>query len=159
MGLAELVSIGNTEDDLEKCAGVDLVVEAIIEKLEPKQALFARLEKIVPAHTIVASNTSGLRIASMMEGRTDAFKKRFCVMHFFNPVRYMKLLELVAGPDTAPETMEAIRKFGSDKLGKGIVFGKDTPNFVGNRIGALKIACRGGQNHVFDAELLAALAA
>jgi 3-hydroxyacyl-CoA dehydrogenase len=133
---AELVSIGNTEDDLEKCAGVDLVVEAIIEKLEPKQALFARLEKIVPAHTIVASNTSGLRIASMMEGRTDAFKKRFCVMHFFNPVRYMKLLELVAGPDTAPETMEAIRKFGSDKLGKGIVFGKDTPNFVGNRIGA-----------------------
>jgi 3-hydroxyacyl-CoA dehydrogenase len=133
---AELVSIGNTEDDLEKCAGVDLVVEAIIEKLEPKQALFARLEKIVPAHTIVASNTSGLRIASMMEGRTDAFKKRFCVMHFFNPVRYMKLLELVAGPDTAPETMEAIRKFGSDTLGKGIVFGKDTPNFVGNRIGA-----------------------
>ncbi|MFO0616987.1 MAG: 3-hydroxyacyl-CoA dehydrogenase/enoyl-CoA hydratase family protein [Polyangiaceae bacterium] len=133
---ARLVKVGNIEDDLDKCANVDLVVEAIIEKLEPKRTLFAKLEKIVPAHTIVASNTSGIRIASMMEGLPDAFKKRFCVMHFFNPVRYMKLLELVAGPDTAPETMERIRRFGEDKLGKGIVFGKDTPNFVGNRIGA-----------------------
>jgi len=133
---ARLVSVGNIEDDLDECKGVDLVIEAIIEKLEPKRALFAKLEKIVPEHTIVASNTSGIRIASMMEGLTDSFKKRFCVMHFFNPVRYMKLLELVAGPDTAPETMERIKKFGEDKLGKGIVFGKDTPNFVGNRIGA-----------------------
>jgi 3-hydroxyacyl-CoA dehydrogenase len=133
---AGLVETGNTEDDLEKAAGCDLVIEAIIERLEPKQALFARLEKIVPPHAIVASNTSGLRIAKMMEGRSDDFKKRFCVMHFFNPVRYMKLLELVAGPDTAPETMDRIKRFGEDKLGKGIVFGKDTPNFVGNRIGA-----------------------
>jgi 3-hydroxyacyl-CoA dehydrogenase len=133
---AGLVETGNTDDDLEKAAGCDLVIEAIIERLEPKQALFARLEKIVPPHAIVASNTSGLRIAKMMEGRSDDFKKRFCVMHFFNPVRYMKLLELVAGPDTAPATMERIKRFGEDKLGKGIVFGKDTPNFVGNRIGA-----------------------
>ncbi|MBK8942148.1 MAG: 3-hydroxyacyl-CoA dehydrogenase/enoyl-CoA hydratase family protein [Polyangiaceae bacterium] len=133
---ANSVRIGNTEDDLEKASDCDLVIEAIIEKLEPKQALFTRLEKIVPAHTIVASNTSGLRIASMMEGRTADFKKRFCVMHFFNPVRYMKLLELVAGPDTAPETIARIKKFGEDVLGKGIVIGKDTPNFVGNRIGA-----------------------
>ena len=133
---ASLVSVGNVEDDLQQCADVDLVVEAIIEKLEPKRALFAKLEKIVPAHTIVASNTSGIRIASMMEGLTPEFKSRFCVMHFFNPVRYMKLLELVGGPDTAPETLDRIAKFGADKLGKGIVFGKDTPNFVGNRIGA-----------------------
>ncbi len=133
---AQLVSIGNVEDDLESAKDCDLVIEAIIEKLEPKQALFAKLEKIVPAHTIVASNTSGIRIASMMEGRSQSFKERFLVMHFFNPVRYMKLLELVGGPDTAPASLERIKRFGEDVLGKGIVIGKDTPNFVGNRIGA-----------------------
>ncbi len=133
---AAAVRVGNVEDDLELAKDSDLVIEAIIEKLEPKQNLFARLEKIVPANAIVASNTSGIRIASMMEGRSEGFKKRFCVMHFFNPVRYMKLLELVGGPDTAPETLARIEKFGRDVLGKGIVFGKDTPNFIGNRIGA-----------------------
>ncbi len=132
---ALLVSTGNIEDDLERLSSCDLVIEAIIEKLEPKQALFARLEKILPQHAVVASNTSGLRIHDMMEGRDPAFKKRFLVMHFFNPVRYMKLLELVGGPDTAPETLAGIARFGEDVLGKGIVFGKDTPNFVGNRIG------------------------
>ena len=134
-GRSRLVSVGNTEDDLEKLAGVDLVVEAIIEKLEPKQALFARLEKIVHNECVVASNTSGLRIHEMMQGRAESFRRRFLVMHFFNPVRYMKLLELVVGPDTAPATLERIRAFGEDALGKGIVVGKDTPNFVGNRIG------------------------
>ncbi|HSQ62917.1 MAG TPA: 3-hydroxyacyl-CoA dehydrogenase/enoyl-CoA hydratase family protein [Polyangiaceae bacterium] len=132
---ARLVSIGNVEDDLAKLSDCDLVIEAIIEQLEPKQALFEKLEKTLPAHAIVASNTSGLRIAEMMKGRSDAFKKRFLVMHFFNPVRYMKLLELVTGPDTAPGTLAEIRRFGEDVLGKGIVVGKDTPNFVGNRIG------------------------
>jgi 3-hydroxyacyl-CoA dehydrogenase len=133
---ANLVRTGNTEDDLEQAKDVDLVIEAIIEKLEPKKALFARLEKIVAPHTIIASNTSGLRIAKMTEDLGADLKKRFLVMHFFNPVRYMKLLELVAGPDTSKETLETIRRFGEDKLGKGVVFGKDTPNFVGNRIGA-----------------------
>ncbi len=133
---ALLVSTGNTEDDLDKLGACDLVIEAIIERLDIKQALFAKLEKILPEHAIVASNTSGLRIADMMDGRGEAFRKRFLVMHFFNPVRYMKLLELVGGPDTDPATMKRIREFGEDELGKGIVFGKDTPNFVGNRIGA-----------------------
>ncbi len=132
---ARLVSVGNTEDDLEKLKDCDLVVEAVIEQLDIKQALFARLEKILPPHAIVASNTSGLRIRDMMAGRSDGFRKNFLVMHFFNPVRYMKLLELVAGPDTDKATVERIRRFGEDVLGKGIVFGKDTPNFVGNRIG------------------------
>ena len=109
---AQLISIGNFDDDLAKVADCDLIVEAIIEKLEPKRALFQKLQKIVPPHTIVASNTSGIRIASMTEGLDPDFKKRFCVMHFFNPVRYMKLLELVAGPDTSAETMERIKKFG-----------------------------------------------
>jgi 3-hydroxyacyl-CoA dehydrogenase len=132
---SRLVSVGNVEDDLEKLDKVDLVVEAIIEQVAPKRALFAKLEKIVHDDCIVASNTSGLRITEMMEGRSASFRKRFLVMHFFNPVRYMKLLELVAGPDTAPEALARIRGFGEDVLGKGVVVGKDTPNFVGNRIG------------------------
>ncbi len=133
---ARLVSVGNTEDDLKKVADCDLVIEAIIEKIEPKRALFEKFEALVPPHCIVASNTSGLRIAEMMQGRSAAFRSRFLVMHFFNPVRYMKLLELVTGPDTSAETLETVRRFGEDVLGKGIVVGKDTPNFVGNRIGA-----------------------
>ncbi|HEX8789332.1 MAG TPA: 3-hydroxyacyl-CoA dehydrogenase/enoyl-CoA hydratase family protein, partial [Polyangiaceae bacterium] len=133
---ARLVSVGNVEDDLEKLRGCDLVIEAIIEQIEPKRALFAKLDGLLPSHAIVASNTSGLRIAEMTKGRSDAFRRQFLVMHFFNPVRYMKLLELVAGPETSRETMEAVRRFGEDVLGKGIVVGKDTPNFVGNRIGA-----------------------
>ncbi|HEY3821691.1 MAG TPA: 3-hydroxyacyl-CoA dehydrogenase/enoyl-CoA hydratase family protein [Polyangiaceae bacterium] len=133
---ARLVSVGNVEDDLEKVRGCDLIVEAIIEQMEPKRALFAKLDALVADHCIVASNTSGLRIAEMMNGRSEGFRRRFLVMHFFNPVRYMKLLELVTGPDTSPDTLDAVRRFGEDILGKGIVIGKDTPNFVGNRIGA-----------------------
>jgi 3-hydroxyacyl-CoA dehydrogenase len=132
---ARLVTIGNVEDDLAKLGTVDLIVEAIVELMEPKRALFEKLEKVVHGDCVVASNTSGLRIADMMKGRSDSFRSRFLVMHFFNPVRYMKLLELVAGPDTSPATLERIRWFGEDVLGKGVVFGKDTPNFVGNRIG------------------------
>jgi 3-hydroxyacyl-CoA dehydrogenase len=133
---ARLISVGNVEDDLEKLRGCDLVIEAIIEQIEPKRALFEKLDGLVPPHAIVASNTSGLRIAEMTRGRSEGFRRQFLVMHFFNPVRYMKLLELVGGPDTSRETMEAVRRFGEDVLGKGIVVGKDTPNFVGNRIGA-----------------------
>src|SRR5207248_11780500 len=112
------------------------VIEAIIEKMEAKQDLFARLEKIVRPDCIVASNTSGLRIAEMTKGRGEVFKKHFVVLHFFNPVRYMKLLEIVAGPETDEAVLAHARRFAEDVLGKGVVFGKDTPNFVGNRIGA-----------------------
>jgi 3-hydroxyacyl-CoA dehydrogenase len=134
--LAGLVQTGNTEDDLGKLADCDLVIEAVIEKLDPKRELFEKLEKLLPAHAVVASNTSGLRISDMTKGRSPSFKQRFLVMHFFNPVRYMKLLELVASPDTSKDTCAQIEAFGKDVLGKGIVWGKDTPNFVGNRIGA-----------------------
>ncbi|HZU83608.1 MAG TPA: 3-hydroxyacyl-CoA dehydrogenase/enoyl-CoA hydratase family protein, partial [Polyangiaceae bacterium] len=137
--LARLVSIGNVEDDLERVRDCDLVVEAIIEQLEPKRALFERLDAILGERagegTLIASNTSGLRIAEMAKGRSARFRENFLVMHFFNPVRYMKLLELVAGPDTSAAALDRARRFGEDVLGKGIVFGKDTPNFVGNRIG------------------------
>ncbi len=133
---ARLVKIGNVEDDLDKLKDCDLVIEAIIEKMEAKQALFEKLEKIVPAHCIVASNTSGLRISEMTKGRSDNFKKHFLVLHFFNPVRYMKLLEIVHGPDADKDVVAHCTRFAEDTLGKGVVFGKDTPNFVGNRIGA-----------------------
>jgi 3-hydroxyacyl-CoA dehydrogenase len=133
---ARLVKVGNVEDDLEKLKDCDLVIEAIIEKMEAKQALFEKLEKIVPEHCIVASNTSGLRIAEMTKGRTANFKKHFLVLHFFNPVRYMKLLEIVSGPEADKDVVAHCVRFAEDTLGKGVVFGKDTPNFVGNRIGA-----------------------
>jgi 3-hydroxyacyl-CoA dehydrogenase len=132
---ARLVTVGNVEDDLARLADADLVVEAIIEQMEPKRALFEKIERIAPDTCIVASNTSGLRIAEMTAGRSEAFRRRFLVMHFFNPVRYMKLLELVAGPDTSQGTLDRARRFGEDVLGKGVVVGKDTPNFIGNRIG------------------------
>jgi 3-hydroxyacyl-CoA dehydrogenase len=133
---ARLVRTGSIESDLDRVKDCDLVIEAIIEKMDAKQQLFEKLEKIVRKDCIVASNTSGLRIAEMTKGRGDAFKKNFVVLHFFNPVRYMKLLEIVAGPDTDKGVLARVRSFAEDVLGKGVVFGKDTPNFVGNRVGA-----------------------
>ncbi|MGF1466779.1 MAG: 3-hydroxyacyl-CoA dehydrogenase NAD-binding domain-containing protein [Sandaracinaceae bacterium] len=132
---ARRVQVGNLEDDLPRLKDCDLVVEAIVERLDIKRQLFERLDALFDDDTIVASNTSGLRIADMLEGRSEGFRSRFLVMHFFNPVRYMKLLELVAGPDSDPAVVERVRRFGEDVLGKGIVVGKDTPNFIGNRIG------------------------
>ncbi|HEU4611614.1 MAG TPA: 3-hydroxyacyl-CoA dehydrogenase family protein, partial [Kofleriaceae bacterium] len=132
---AQLISIGNFDDDLAKVSDCDIIIEAIIERLDLKQGLFAKLEKIAAPHAIVASNTSGLRIADMLQGRGEQFRKNFIVTHFFNPPRYMKLLELVAGVDTSPEARARVERFGREQLGKGIVWAKDTPNFIGNRIG------------------------
>jgi 3-hydroxyacyl-CoA dehydrogenase len=131
---ALLIDIGNFEADLAKVASCDLIVEAVVERLDIKRALFEKLEKLAP-HAIIASNTSGLRIADMLVGRSEAFRKNFMVTHFFNPPRYMKLLELVAAPDTSAEAKARVESWGKDMLGKGIVWAKDTPNFVGNRIG------------------------
>ncbi|MEK6778726.1 MAG: 3-hydroxyacyl-CoA dehydrogenase/enoyl-CoA hydratase family protein [Candidatus Deferrimicrobiota bacterium] len=130
-----LISIGNLEDDLEKAVACDWVVEVVVENLEIKRALYDRIEKLWKPGTVVTSNTSGIAISQMMGGRGKAFRRHFLVTHFFNPVRYMKLLELVAGPDTDPEILRGMAEFGERRLGKGIVYGKDTPNFIGNRIG------------------------
>ncbi|HMG21511.1 MAG TPA: 3-hydroxyacyl-CoA dehydrogenase/enoyl-CoA hydratase family protein [Kofleriaceae bacterium] len=132
---AQLISIGNFDDDLGRVGDADLIVEAIVERLDIKQALFARLEQLAGPDAVIASNTSGLRIADMVAGRSEAFRKRFMIAHFFNPPRYMKLLELVAGADTSPEARARVERFGREQLGKGIVWAKDTPNFIGNRIG------------------------
>lgn len=133
---AALVSIGNLDDDLALLRGCDLVIEAVVENIDIKRSLFTKLEANIGPETLVASNTSGLRIAAMLEGRSDSFRKRFMVIHFFNPPRYMKLLELVPGAETDPAAFERVKRFGRDVLGKGIVVAKDTTNFIGNRIGA-----------------------
>ena len=122
---ARLITVGNTEDDFDKLKDCDLVIEAIL----------ARLEKVVPEHCVVASNTSGLKVDVMTKNSSTNLKKHFAVLHFFNPVRYMKLLEIVPGPETDPEVFAHVQKFAQDTLGKGVVIGKDTPNFIGNRIG------------------------
>jgi 3-hydroxyacyl-CoA dehydrogenase len=132
---AALVTVGNFDDDLHRVAECDLVIEAIIERLDIKRSLFQKLDELVQGDTLIASNTSGLRISEMIEGRSARFRKNFLVTHFFNPPRYMKLLELVAGPDTDPAAIERASRFGREVLGKGIVVAKDAPNFVANRIG------------------------
>ena len=135
---AALVSVGNFDDDLAKLAQCDLIIEAVVENLKIKQDLFARIEAVLgdSSNTLIASNTSGLRIKDMLAGRSDTFRQHFMVIHFFNPPRYMKLLELVPGAETAPAAFERVRRFGADVLGKGVVVAKDTTNFIGNRIGA-----------------------
>ncbi|MBI2567861.1 MAG: enoyl-CoA hydratase/isomerase family protein [Candidatus Schekmanbacteria bacterium] len=133
--LIGMIETGNFEDDMAKIAGCDWIVEAVTEDLAIKQKLFAAVEQHAKPDAIISSNTSGLSVQGMTEGRGDSFKKHFLVTHFFNPVRYMRLLELVAGVETAPAVLAAMRRFGEETLGKGIVFGKDTTNFIANRIG------------------------
>jgi 3-hydroxyacyl-CoA dehydrogenase len=132
---ADLISIGNLEDDFEKISSCDWIVEVVVENLKVKQDLFKRIEKVRKPGTIVSSNTSGIPLKSMSEGLGKEFKQHFLGTHFFNPVRYMKLLEIISGEETLPEVLEFMSDFGERILGKGIVRAKDTPNFVGNRIG------------------------
>ncbi len=130
---ADLITIGNTEDDFDLVADVDWVVEVIIERLDLKQALMARLEATCKSGTIFTSNTSGIPIHQISEGRSEAFRKHFLGTHFFNPPRYLKLLEIIPTPDTDPVVTDFMVQFGRDVLGKGVVVCKDTPNFIGNR--------------------------
>ena len=132
---AELITIGNLEDDFEKMANCDWIVEVVVENLKIKQDLLKRIEAVRLQDTIVSTNTSGIPLKAMSKGRSKGFKQQFLGTHFFNPVRYMKLLEIIPGEETLPETLEFMSDFGERILGKGIVWAKDTPNFVGNRIG------------------------
>ncbi len=132
---AAVIEIGNTEDDLARLAECDLVIEAIIEQVEPKRALYERLEALLPARTIIASNTSGIPMQQLTVGRSAAFRSRFLGMHFFNPPRYLHLLEIIPTPETSKETIDAARRFSDRVLGKGIVVAKDVPGFVANRLG------------------------
>jgi 3-hydroxyacyl-CoA dehydrogenase len=132
---AAAIEIGNLDDDLGRLASCDLVVEAIIEQLEPKRALYEKLERLLPAHTIVASNTSGIPMKLLTEGRSDSFRSRFLGMHFFNPPRYLHLLEIIPTLETSKDTIDSARRFSDRILGKGIVVAKDVPGFVANRLG------------------------
>jgi 3-hydroxyacyl-CoA dehydrogenase len=134
--LAERIRLGTFEEDLDRVGDADWVVEAIVERLEPKQELLARVEKLVDPDAVVTSNTSGLPLASLAEGRSEAFRRRFLGTHFFNPPRYLKLVELIPTADTDPEVLERMRAFVERVLGKGAVVAKDTPNFIANRLGS-----------------------
>lgn len=132
---AALVTVGNIEDNLADLAQVDWIIEAVVERLDIKHQLYTQLESILRPETIITSNTSGLPAHLLTEGRSERFRHNFLITHFFNPVRYMRLLELVPDVDTEPGLLSFMQTFGSEILGKGVVIGKDTPNFVGNRIG------------------------
>ncbi len=131
---AALITTGNTIDHLDLLADCDWIVEVIIEQPGPKQELFAKIEKIAP-NAIVTSNTSGIPMEILLKGRNDAFKRNFLGTHYFNPPRYMHLLEIIPTPHTAPETLTAVRDFSERAMGKGIVLCKDVPGFVANRLG------------------------
>ena len=129
------ITIGNLEDDFDKISGCDWIVEVVVENLKIKQDLFKRIDTQRKTGAIISSNTSGLPLKAMSQGLSLDFKQHFLGTHFFNPVRYMHLLEIIAGEETLPEVIEFMTDFGERILGKGIVMAKDTPNFVGNRIG------------------------
>jgi 3-hydroxyacyl-CoA dehydrogenase len=131
----DLIEIGNIEDDFHRLAGMDWIIEVIVENLEAKQALYEKIESIWRPGMIVSSNTSGISIAKMVENRSLEFRQSFLGTHFFNPPRYMKLLEIIPGPDTRPELVAGMKAFAERFLGKGVVIAKDTPNFIANRIG------------------------
>ncbi len=130
-----LLTTGNLEDDLTAAvAASDVIIEAIVENLAIKRQLYTRIDEL-GGSAVVTSNTSGLRIADLMEGRSADFRRRFCITHFFNPPRYLRLCEIVTGADTAPETLARVEDLCGRLLGKGLVRAKDTPNFIANRIG------------------------
>lgn len=136
---AKLITPGNTETDLEKLSDCDWIVEVIIEKLEIKQELYNRLEKVIKPNTILSSNTSTIPLSKLTEGRSENFKKNFFITHFFNPPRYTRLLELVAGPDCNEDSLNTLKSFVDINLGKGVVQCKDSPGFIANRIGTFWI--------------------
>lgn len=130
-----LVSIGNLEDDLGVVKDADWVIEVILENLQVKRSLMERLDSVRGPRTIITTNTSGIPVGSIAEGRSEGFRQHFLGTHFFNPPRYLKLLEIIPTPDTLPEVIETISRFAEYRLGKGVVLAKDTPNFIGNRLG------------------------
>lgn len=132
---ARLITPGNFDDDLDKLAECDWIIEVIVENLAAKQAMYARVDRVRKAGSIVSSNTSTIPLRALASTQSDAFKSDFCITHFFNPPRYMRLLELVTGPDTRPEVGAELTQLCDIRLGKGVVACNDTPGFIANRIG------------------------
>ncbi len=136
---ASRIKTGNTTDDLAQIANADWIIEVVVERLDIKKSVFEQIEKYRKPGTLVTSNTSGIPIHHMSEGRNEDFQKHFCGTHFFNPARYLKLFEIIPGPQTAPEILDFLTNYGSQFLGKTSVVAKDTPAFIGNRIGIFGI--------------------
>ncbi|MEH7299466.1 3-hydroxyacyl-CoA dehydrogenase/enoyl-CoA hydratase family protein [Neobacillus drentensis] len=130
-----LIEAGNLEDDLVKLKDVDWVIEVVVENLKVKQQVFEKVDQFRKPGSIISSNTSGISVEAMVEGRSEDFQKHFLGTHFFNPPRYLKLLEVIPTQYTDPEILSFMKTFGEDVLGKGVVVAKDTPNFIANRIG------------------------
>ena len=137
--LARLVTVGNFEDDLKKLADVDWIIEAVVENLDIKRSLLKKVEAIRKPGTIITTNTSGLPVGKIAEGFSDDFRRAWFGTHFFNPPRYMRLLELIPTPEADRDAIDAISHFCDVRLGKGVVIAKDTPNFIGNRIGTFSV--------------------
>ncbi|MGC2247002.1 MAG: 3-hydroxyacyl-CoA dehydrogenase NAD-binding domain-containing protein [Terriglobales bacterium] len=137
--LARLVTIGNFEDDLKRLADVDWIIEAGVENLEIKRSLLRKVEAIRKPGTIVTTNTSGLPVAKIAEGFSEDFRRSWFGTHFFNPPRYMRLLELIPTPEADRALIETVAHFCDVQMGKGVVFAKDTPNFIANRIGTFSV--------------------
>src|SRR6266851_5491803 len=133
--LASLVTVGNFEDDLGKLKDCDLIIEAVVENLDIKRSLYEKVEQHRRPGSIVASNTSGIPLKQLAEGRSEDFRAHFLGMHFFNPPRYMHLVELIRTEWTRPEVSCSMFGFLDERLGKGVVVAKDRPNFIANRIG------------------------
>lgn len=136
---ASRIQTGNFEDDMAKIADVDWIIEVVIERLDIKQQVFANVEKFRKPGTLISTNTSGIPIHLMLDGRSDDFKKHFAGTHFFNPPRYLPLLEIIPTSETAPEIIDFYMSFGSKILGKKTVLCKDTPAFIANRVGVFSI--------------------
>ncbi|GGJ77356.1 3-hydroxyacyl-CoA dehydrogenase [Anoxybacillus voinovskiensis] len=130
-----LIEVGNFEDDFHRLKEADWIIEVVVERLDVKQSVFAKVDEVRKPGSIVSSNTSGISIEAMAEGRSEDFKKHFLGTHFFNPPRYLKLLEIIPTKDTDPAVVSFMKTFGEEVLGKGVVMAKDTPNFIANRIG------------------------
>jgi 3-hydroxyacyl-CoA dehydrogenase len=137
--LARLITVGNFDDDLKRLGEVDWIIEAVVENLELKRALLRKVDAVRKPGTIITTNTSGLPVGRIAEGFSDDFRRSWFGTHFFNPPRYMRLLELIPTPDTDQGAMDAVAHFCDLHLGKGIVLAKDTPNFIGNRIGTFSV--------------------
>ncbi len=136
---ANRITTGNLEDDISKIKDVDWIIEVVVERLDIKKQVFENVEKYRTSGTLITSNTSGIPIKFMSEGRSEDFQKHFCGTHFFNPARYLKLFEIIPGPQTATEVLEFLNAYGEKFLGKTAVLAKDTPAFIGNRIGIFSI--------------------
>ena len=136
---ASRITTGNLEDDIAQISKVDWIIEVVVERLDIKKIVFENIEKHRTPGTLITSNTSGIPIKFMSEGRSDDFQKHFCGTHFFNPARYLKLFEIIPGPKTSPEVLDFLNGYGEQFLGKTSVIAKDTPAFIGNRIGIFSI--------------------